>query len=54
MTTVTGKEYEVPIVIMTGNMWPSTPNKAFYELVDIVQVISPPEVAGYRGQFREI
>ena len=24
------------------------------ELGDIVQVISPPEVAGYRGQLREI
>ena len=25
-----------------------------YELGDIVQVISPPEVAGSRGQMREI
>ena len=25
-----------------------------YELGDIVQVISPPEVAGSRGQLREI
>ena len=41
-------------MIMTGNMWPSIPDKAFYELGDIIQVICPPEVAGYRGQFREI
>ena len=41
-------------MIMAGNLWPSTPDKAFYELGDIVQVISPPEVAGSRGQFREI
>ena len=54
VTTVMGKEYEVSIVVMTGNLWSSTPDKAFYELGDIVQVISPPEVAGPRGQFREI
>ena len=43
-------------MIRTGNLWkwPSTPDKLFYELGDIVQVISPPEVAGSRGQFREI
>ena len=55
VTTVMGKEYhEVSIVIMAGNLWTSTPAKAFYELGDIVQVISPPEVAGSIGQFREI
>ena len=31
-----------------------SPDKVFYELGDIVQVISPPEVAGSRVQFREI
>ena len=43
-------------MIRTGNLWkwPSTPDKLFHELGDIVQVISPPEVAGSRGQFREI
>ena len=43
-------------MIMAGNMckWPSTHDKAFYELGDIVQVNSQPEVAGSRGQFREI
>ena len=43
-------------MIRTGNLckWPSTSDKQFYELGDIVQVISPPEVAGSRGQFREI
>ena len=41
-------------MIMTGNMWPSTPDKAFYELGDIAQVICPPEVDGCRGLFREI
>ena len=43
-------------MIRAGNLWiwPSTPDKVFYELGDIVQVISPPEVAGSRGQFREI
>ena len=43
-------------MIRTGNLWtwPSTPDQMFYELGDIVQVISPPEVAGSRGQFREI
>ena len=43
-------------MIRTGNLWtwPGNPDKVFYELGDIVQVISPPEVAGPRGQFREI
>ena len=54
VTTVMRKEYEVSIVVMAGNLWPSTPDKAFYELGDIVQVISTPEVPGSRGQFREI
>ena len=42
-------------MIRTGNMWtwPSTPDNVFYELGDSVQVISPPEFAGSRGQFRE-
>ena len=42
VTTVMRKEYEVSIVIMAGNLWPSTPDKAFCELGDIVQVISTP------------
>ena len=43
-------------MIRTGNLWtwPNTPDKVFYVLGDFVQVISPPEVAGSRGQFREI
>ena len=41
-------------MIRTGNLWTSIPDKVFYELGDIVQVISPPEFAGSRGQFREI
>ena len=41
-------------MIMTGNLWPCTPDNALYELGDVVQVISPPEVTGYCGQFREI
>ena len=43
-------------MIRTGNLWtwPRTTGKVFYELGDIVQVISPPEVVGSRGQFREI
>ena len=47
---------KVSVMIRTGNLWtwPCTPDKVFYELGDIVQVISPPEVAGSRGQFREI
>ena len=51
MTTVRWEEYEVSIVIMTGNQWkwPSTPDKAFYELGDIVQVISPPEASSGRS-----
>ena len=57
MTTVIGEEYlGTSVMIRTGNLWTwtSTPDKVFYELGDIVQVISPPEVAGSRGQFREI
>ena len=39
-------------MIRTGNLWtwPCTPDKVFYELDDIVQEISPPEVGGSRLQ----
>ena len=41
-------------MIRTGNLWtwPSTPDKVFYELGDSVQVISPPEVAGSKTQYK--
>ena len=56
VTTLMGKSIYVSVIIRTGNLWTwsSTPDKVFYELGDIVQVISPPEVAGSRCQFREI
>ena len=39
VTTVMWEEYDVSIMIVPGNLWkwPSTPDKAFYELGDILQ-----------------
>ena len=46
-------------MIITGNLWkwPSTPDKAFYELGDIVQIISPlrllaPEASSGRSELQ--